>query len=97
MVPGMFGFFIILSQALNHSYFFALPNPTHPSKLPKPPSTQSSKPLDDLENADSGPSGKAAGPGNKRKRKLSGSGRGGKADRMVSRKLDFGSVGTGSS
>ncbi|KAF9778326.1 CMGC/CDK/CDK7 protein kinase [Thelephora terrestris] len=87
-------------EALNHSYFFALPNPTHPSKLPKPPSAHSSKPSDDLDgNGDpvsSGPGGKAAGP-NKRKRKLSGSGRGGKVDRMVSRKLDFGAVSTGSS
>ena len=87
-------------QALNHPYFFALPNPTHPSKLPKPPSMQSSRPLDELDgNADpdsSGPGVKAAGP-NKRKRKLSGSGRGGKTDRLVSRKLDFGSLSTGSS
>jgi len=87
-------------EALNHPYFFALPNPTHPSKLPKPPSTQSSRPLDELDGntdpASTGPGVKAAGP-NKRKRKLSGSGRGGKTDRMVSRKLDFGSVSTGSS
>jgi len=87
-------------EALNHPYFFALPNPTHPSKLPKPPSAQSSRPLDELdgnvEPASSGPGVRAAGP-NKRKRKLSGSGRGGKADRMVSRRLDFGSVSTGSS
>jgi len=87
-------------EALNHPYFFALPNPTHPSKLPKPPSTQSSRPLDELdgnvEPASSGPGVKAAGP-NKRKRKLSGSGRGGKAGRVVSRKLDFGTVSTGRS
>jgi len=89
-----------LSQALDHPYFFALPNPTHPSKLPKPPSTQSSRPLDELdgnvEPSSSGPGVKAVGP-NKRKRKLSGGGRGGKADRMVSRKLDFGSISNGSS
>jgi len=91
---------ISTKEALNHPYFFALPNPTHPSKLPKPPSTQSSRPLDELDgnvdSASSGPGVKAAGP-NKRKRKLSGSGRGGKTDRMVSRKLDFGSISTGSS
>ncbi|KAF9645608.1 Pkinase-domain-containing protein, partial [Thelephora ganbajun] len=66
---------ISAKEALSHPYFFALPNPTHPSKLPKPQSTQSSRSLDELDgNADpvsSGPGVRAAGP-NKRKRKLSG-------------------------
>jgi hypothetical protein len=78
-----------LLQALNHQYFFALPYPTHPSKLPKTAAqtAASSRPLDEVDgNVD--PSGggpdKAAGS-KKLKRKLSGS----DLSRNIARKLDF--------
>ena len=76
-------------QALNHPYFFALPYPTHPSKLPKTAAqtAASSRPLDEIDgNID--PSGggpdKAAGS-KKLKRKLSGP----DLSRNIARKLDF--------
>lgn len=78
-------------QALNHPYFFALPYPTYPSKLPKTAAqtaAASSRPLDEVDgNVD--PSGgggpdKAAGS-KKLKRKLSGP----DLSRNIARKLDF--------
>jgi cyclin-dependent kinase 7 len=77
-------------QALNHPYFFALPYPTHPPKLPKTAAqtAASSRPLDELDgNVDPGGGGgadKAAGS-KKLKRKLSGS----DLSRNIARKLDF--------
>lgn len=57
-------------QALNHPYFFALPYPTHPSKLPKC-TTVANKPLDEVDPNVSmtshGPSVKATAKGLKRK------------------------------
>ncbi|KAI0923852.1 cyclin-dependent serine/threonine protein kinase [Taiwanofungus camphoratus] len=77
-------------DALNHPYFFALPYPTHPSKLPQPASKHtSSHPLEEVDgNVDlSGPGpGVKANPPNKLKRKLS-------SDelnsRSIARRLDF--------
>ncbi|KAF9245302.1 kinase-like domain-containing protein [Melanogaster broomeanus] len=61
-------------EALHHAYFTSLPYPTHPSKLPKPLSSQTSRPLEEVDgNVDlsaPGPAVKAAAP-NKLKRKLS--------------------------
>jgi cyclin-dependent kinase 7 len=82
--------FRLLLQALNHPYFFALPYPTHPSKLPKTAAqtAASSRPLDEVDgNVDpsgGGPTDKAAGS-KKLKRKLSGS----DLSRNIARKLDF--------
>lgn len=57
-------------DALNHPYFFALPYPTHPSKLPKC-TTVANKPLDEVDPNVSmtshGPSVKATAKGLKRK------------------------------
>ena len=78
-------------QALNHPYFFALPYPTHPSKLPKTAAqtAASARPLDEVDGnvdlAGSGPGGKAAAPAKKLKRKLSGL----DLARNTARKLDF--------
>ena len=41
---------LIVCQALNHPYFFALPYPTHPSKLPRPAVKQETPPLADVDN-----------------------------------------------
>ncbi len=49
-------------QALDHPYFFALPYPSHPSKLPKPVKKESTMSLDEMDgNLDlngPGPAGK---------------------------------------
>ncbi|KAJ8516619.1 hypothetical protein ONZ45_g6083 [Pleurotus djamor] len=73
-------------DALHHPYFFALPNPSHPSKLPKCASTtqSASKPLDEVDD-NVEPSGAKAKP-NRLKRKLTGTDQGG---RSIARKLDF--------
>ncbi|TDL24030.1 Pkinase-domain-containing protein [Rickenella mellea] len=79
-------------DALNHPYFFALPNPTNPAKLPKSASQLAPRPLEEVDgNVD--PSGSAAAPGTKAagtaarlKRKASVS----EAEtRAVARRLDF--------
>ncbi|KAH8093784.1 CMGC/CDK/CDK7 protein kinase [Cristinia sonorae] len=78
---------ISAKDALNHPYFFALPYPSHPSKLPKP--AKKSSPLEEMDgNVDlSGPGPTVkANPPNKLKRKLS-SGEG--DTRSIARKLDF--------
>jgi hypothetical protein len=83
-------FSLVALQALNHPYFFALPYPTYPSKLPKTAAqtAASSRPLDEVDgNVDpsgGGPADKAAGS-KKLKRKLSGS----DLSRNIARKLDF--------
>ncbi|KAG5221249.1 TFIIH complex serine/threonine-protein kinase [Salix suchowensis] len=71
-------------DALHHAYFFALPNPSHPSKLPKCTTSAqlASKPLDDVD----GNSEAKAAPSNRLKRKLTGPDQGG---RSIARKLDF--------
>ncbi|KAF8498592.1 kinase-like domain-containing protein [Russula emetica] len=78
-------------DALNHPYFFALPYPTHPSKLPKTAAqtaAASSRPLDEVDgNVDpsgGGPADKSAGS-KRLKRKLSGA----DLSRNIARKLDF--------
>ncbi|KAL0953548.1 hypothetical protein HGRIS_004770 [Hohenbuehelia grisea] len=79
---------ISAKDALSHTYFFALPNPSHPSKLPKC-STVTLKPLDEVDGNVEGAGGlkvKAAQP-NRLKRKLTGPD--GEAGRSIARKLDF--------
>jgi cyclin-dependent kinase 7 len=78
-----------LAQALNHPYFFALPYPTHPSKLPKTAAQAASaaaQPLDEVDGniEPSGPGG-GAKASKKLKRKLSGH----DMSRNIARKLDF--------
>ncbi|KAI0693175.1 kinase-like domain-containing protein [Cerioporus squamosus] len=75
-------------DALNHPYFFALPYPSHPSKLPKPAKKDSGIPLEEVDgNTDmSGPGpGVKANPPNKLKRKTSDE----LGGRPVARRLDF--------
>ncbi|KAG2366936.1 Pkinase-domain-containing protein [Suillus spraguei] len=76
-------------DALSHAYFFALPHPSHPSKLPKP-AAQTSRPLEELDGnvdmAGAGPGVKAAAP-NKLKRKLTSPD--GTDLRPLARRLDF--------
>lgn len=76
-------------DALNHAYFFALPHPSHPSKLPKP-AAQTSRPLEELDgNVDmssAGPTVKTVAP-NKLKRKLTSPD--GTDLRPLARRLDF--------
>ncbi|TEB36700.1 Pkinase-domain-containing protein [Coprinellus micaceus] len=75
---------ITAKEALHHPYFFALPYPTHPSKLPKCSTKQDTPPLGEMD-------GNLNGKG--RKRKLSSPD--GKV-RSIARKLDFGQVVAGS-
>lgn len=76
-------------DALNHPYFFALPYPTHPSKLPKTAAqtAASSRPLDEVDgNVDPSGGGPDKVAGSKKlKRKLSGL----DLSRNIARKLDF--------
>jgi cyclin-dependent kinase 7 len=78
-------------QALNHPYFFALPYPTHPSKLPKTAAqtAAASRPLDEVDGNVDPTSGSGLGvkaaPSKKLKRKLSGH----DLSRNIARKLDF--------
>jgi cyclin-dependent kinase 7 len=83
-------------QALHHPYFFALPYPTHPSKLPKAKNAPSSRPLP-LEELDvNSPAfspkpavlAKKDGETNRSKRKASGT-EGIGEGRNVARRLDF--------
>ncbi len=89
---------------MNHPYFFALPNPTHPSKLPKSANQLAPRPLEEVDgNVDQNAPGSAAvktlnpsGTGtNKLKRKASVSVAITEADaRSVARKLDFSNIKT---
>jgi len=79
-------------EALNHAYFFALPYPSHPSKLPKSVSASaSSRPLEEVDgNVDlsgAGPAVRAAPP-NRLKRKLTSPGDE-LVNRSIARRLDF--------
>ncbi|KIL00759.1 hypothetical protein PAXRUDRAFT_7974 [Paxillus rubicundulus Ve08.2h10] len=83
---------ISAKEALHHPYFTSLPYPTHPSKLPKPLSSHSSRPLEEVDgNVDLAPHGAPAkaAPPNKLKRKLSSP-----IDdlRPLARRLDFGQM-----
>ncbi|EIM86789.1 Pkinase-domain-containing protein [Stereum hirsutum FP-91666 SS1] len=85
---------ISAKEALSHPYFFALPYPTHPSKLPKKAlPVVNSKALEEVDgNVDltgPGPAVKANPPNKGLKRKLSED----EVGRSIARKLDFGSVG----
>ncbi|KAF8631867.1 hypothetical protein AX15_002137 [Amanita polypyramis BW_CC] len=78
-------------EALSHSYFFALPYPTHPSKLPK--CSKQLAPSRPLEEVDGNVEKDAVGPGvhaksNKLKRKLS-SPLDDSKGRTIARRLDF--------
>lgn len=81
--------FIAVYQALYHPYFSALPYPSHPSKLPKPPKKESSSSLEEVDgNVDfgiPGPAVRASIP-NKLKRKLS---QDEFNSRSIARRLDF--------
>jgi len=76
-------------DALNHPYFFALPYPTHPCKLPKTAAqtAAASRPLDEVDgNVDPSGAGPDKAAGSKKlKRKLSGP----DLSRNIARKLDF--------
>jgi len=76
-------------DALNHPYFFALPYPTHPCKLPKTAAqtAAASRPLDEVDgNVDPSGAGPDKATGSKKlKRKLSGP----DLSRNIARKLDF--------
>ncbi|KAH8111013.1 Pkinase-domain-containing protein [Phellopilus nigrolimitatus] len=82
---------ISCKDALSHAYFFALPNPTHPSKLPKSANQQAPRPLEEVDgnvNQDApGPAVKANAPNaNRLKRKASITDA---ETRSVARRLDF--------
>jgi cyclin-dependent kinase 7 len=88
--------FNLSDQALEHPYFFALPYPTHPSKLPKAskPLAPRALPLEEIDgNASPGLNVKAPGP-NKLKRKATEVVSESSVERRsVSRKLDFTATG----
>ncbi|KAG1785492.1 uncharacterized protein HD556DRAFT_112039 [Suillus plorans] len=76
-------------DALNHAYVFALPHPSHPSKLPKPAS-QTSRPLEELDGSvdtASARSGVKAAAPNKLKRNLTSPD--GTDLKPLARRLDF--------
>jgi cyclin-dependent kinase 7 len=78
-------------EALNHAYFFALPHPSHPSKLPKSANAASARTLEEVDgNVDlsgGGPAVRAAPP-NRLKRKLTSPGDE-LVNRSIARRLDF--------
>lgn len=77
-------------QALHHPYFFALPYPTHPSKLPRCSTKQATPPLGEVDgNVDGKKKGKNL------KRKLSSPLDDDKV-RSIARRLDFGKPAPGS-
>ncbi|KAJ7065207.1 kinase-like domain-containing protein [Mycena amicta] len=70
-------------DALNHAYFFALPYPSHPSKLPKcAPSANAAQPLEEID-------GNTLSGKNSRKRKLTSPSDETKTRSAVARRLDF--------
>lgn len=71
-------------QALTHPYFFALPYPSHPSKLPKCSSPNSARPLEEVDGNITNPTGGKS----KLKRKLTSPDDEAKT-RSISRRLDF--------
>lgn len=88
-------------DALSHPYFFALPNPTHPSKLPKVTSKQSARalPLEELDGnaaAQKAPVNTNTSMGRKRKHSEAEDGLSLPDRRTIARKLDFNAVVTSS-
>jgi len=81
---------ITAREALFHPYFTALPYPTHPAKLPKCTTQQTSRPLEEVdgnvEMAETGPGVKARN--GKLKRKL-GTPSDDSKTRSIARRLDF--------
>ena len=85
---------ITCKEALNHPYFFAMPYPTHPSKLPKTANQLAPRPLEEVDgNVDQnvpGPGVKALAPNaNRLKREASITDA---ETRSVARRLDFSTV-----
>ncbi|KAF8967673.1 kinase-like domain-containing protein [Flammula alnicola] len=82
---------ITAREALNHPYFFAIPYPTFPSKLPKCSTQLSARPLEEVDgNVDMN----STGPGVKArsinlKRKLTSPDDGEGKGRSIARRLDF--------
>ncbi|KAL0067223.1 TFIIH complex serine/threonine-protein kinase subunit kin28 [Marasmius tenuissimus] len=76
--------------ALSHAYFFAMPHPTHPSKLPKiakEPSSRTAEEVDgNVDLASTGPGVKAK---SRLKRKLTSPNESESKARSIARKLDF--------
>lgn len=83
-------------SALNHPYFFAMPYPSHHTKLPKPAQKESNVSQDEVDgNVDfsgAGP-GVKANPPNRLKRKFSDEIN---DTRSIARRLDFGQKGSSS-
>ncbi|KAK7056289.1 hypothetical protein VNI00_002842 [Paramarasmius palmivorus] len=84
---------ITCKEALNHPYFFAMPYPTHPSKLPKCSTQLAPRPLEEVDgNVDptsTGPGVKAAPPKGRLKRKLTSPNDSDSKARSIARRLDF--------
>ena len=80
-----------MAQALHHPYFFALPYPTFPSKLPKCTTQMAARPLEEVDgNVDmdsTGPGVKARNSSLKRKLMSPDVGEG--KGRSIARRLDF--------
>jgi cyclin-dependent kinase 7 len=76
-------------EALHHPYFFALPYPTFPSKLPKCTTQMTARPLEEVdgnvEMNSTGPTVKARSL----KRKLTSPGEDESKSRSIARRLDF--------
>jgi len=76
-------------EALHHPYFFALPYPTFPSKLPKCTTQMTARPLEEVdgnvEMSSTGPTVKARSL----KRKLASPGEDESKGRSIARRLDF--------
>ncbi|KAJ8094433.1 TFIIH complex serine/threonine-protein kinase subunit kin28 [Marasmius tenuissimus] len=81
---------ISAKEALSHAYFFAMPHPTHPSKLPKiakEPSSRTAEEVDgNVDLASTGPGVKAK---SRLKRKLTSPNESESKARSIARKLDF--------
>ncbi|KAF9006001.1 CMGC/CDK/CDK7 protein kinase [Cyathus striatus] len=84
-------------EALHHPYFFALPYPTHPSKLPKCSTQLSSRPLEEMDgNVEMDSTGPGVKANNRRlKRKLTSPAEDSKM-RSIARRLDFAKMAPGS-
>ncbi|KAJ3721057.1 kinase-like domain-containing protein [Lentinula raphanica] len=80
-------------EALLHPYFFAIPHPTHPSKLPKCTTQMAPRPLGEVDGnvdmAGSGPGVKAAAPNKGRLKRMMTSPMDDSRTRSIARKLDF--------
>ncbi|KAF8909315.1 kinase-like domain-containing protein, partial [Gymnopilus junonius] len=82
---------ITTKEALHHPYFFALPNPTFPSKLPKCSTQLFARPLEEVDgNVELNPTGPGVKARNVNlKRKLTSPESGESKGRSIARRLDF--------